>query len=253
MKVLKIKKLSKGRYKLTFDNGSNMTLYEEVIIKNLLLVGKETDLEAQSNIASDNYRALVYHQALQYIERRRRSKAEINEYLLKKEFDEVLIDETINRLEKEGYINDKEFAKAYINDKLHLSNDGINKIRRNLANYKVSESIVEQALHDIDMHDLNDKLDKLIIRQIRLNTKYTGNMLKNKILNYLINLGYDSDIILEKLGTHQFKNNSNIQREYQKLYNKYSKKYVGYKLDMTIKQHLFQKGYDAQEIESVIK
>lgn len=253
MKILKIKKLSKGRYKLTFDDGSDMTLYEEVVVKNLLLVGKEIDLEAQKVITNENHQASSYHQALQYIEKRRRSKVEMNEYLLKKGFDEALIEATINRLEKEGYINDKEFAKAYINDKLHLSNDGINKIRRNLANYKVSESVIEQALHDSDTHDLNDKLDKLIARQIRLNTKYSGNILKNKILNYLINLGYDSDTILEKLNTHQLKNNTNIQKEYQKLYSKYSKKYEGYKLDMTIKQHLFQKGYDAQEIESVVK
>ena len=40
-------------------------------------------------------------------------------------------------------------------------------------------------------------------------------------------------------------------KEIQKLYKKYANKYTGYKLDMTIKQKLYQKGYSQEDIESI--
>lgn len=157
------------------------------------------------------------------------------------------------RLEKEGYINDELFAKAYVNDRLNLSNDGINKIRRGLTNYKINEDIINKVLDSIDINNFDDKIDKLIKKQINLNTKYTGNILKKRILNYLVNLGYDSDMIIDKLDNYEFKYNGDVQKEYQKLYQKYSKKYTGYKLDMYIKQKLYLMGYDSTDIDNVIK
>ena len=41
MKILKFKKQSKDKYKLYLDNNSDITLYEDVIIKNNLLITKE--------------------------------------------------------------------------------------------------------------------------------------------------------------------------------------------------------------------
>jgi SOS response regulatory protein OraA/RecX len=59
--------------------------------------------------------------------------------------------------------------------------------------------------------------------------------------------------VLEKLNCYNFKGKGNINKDYQQLYKKYTKKYSGYKLDMTIKQHLYQKGYDSSDIEAIIK
>lgn len=253
MKVLKMKKMSKGRYKITLSNGGSLILYEDVIIKNIVLTGKEIDDELLENISHDNYMATPYYQAVQYIGVRMRAKEELRQYLSKKEYEDNLISETIEKLEKEGYIDDAAFARAYISDRLSLSTDGVNKIRRALSNYKIREEIIEQSLANIDQAEISDKLDKLIAKQIKLSTKYTGNILKNRISNYLINLGYDSSLVLEKLNHETFKGNNNIEKEYQKLYKKYANKYSGYKLDMTIKQHLFQKGYDESQIASLIK
>ena len=41
MKILKFKKVSKNKYKIFLDNDSNITLYEDVIINNNLLIKKE--------------------------------------------------------------------------------------------------------------------------------------------------------------------------------------------------------------------
>jgi regulatory protein len=132
-----------------------------------------------------------------------------------------------------------------------MSNDGIGKIRKNLSNFNISEDIIGKVLSKVDLSMQNEKLDKLIDKQIRLNKKYTGNVLKSKILNYLINLGYEYDIVVNKLENIDLDSKSDIQKEYQKLYKKYSNKYSGYKLDMTIKQKLYQKGYEETSINAL--
>lgn len=245
--------MSKGKYKIMLDNGNDLTLYEKIIINNVLLTGKEIDKELEQKIIEDNYKVTPYYQALQYINVRMRSREEIENYLLKKGHDEALVNKTLEHLEKEGYINDKAFAMAYTSDKLNLSNDGINKIKKALNNYNISTEIIDQTLSKVDNQEISDRLDKLIAKQLKVKTKYTGNMLKNKILNHLVNLGYDSNKVLEKLNCYNFKGKGNINKDYQQLYKKYTKKYSGYKLDMTIKQHLYQKGYDSSDIEAIIK
>jgi regulatory protein len=251
MKITKIKKISGGRYKLTLDDSKELVLYEDVIVKNILLLGKEIDSKLLNEINGDNLKSTIYNQALNYIDIRRRSREEIYNYLVKKNYDIDEIDRAIKRLEEENYINDYDFTVAYVNDKLNMSNDGINKIKKSLSNFKIEENIIDQVLSKIDLSSQDDKISKLIDKQTRLNNKYTGNMLKGKILNYLINLGYDRDIVLEKLESIDFNNKKDIQKEYQKLYKKYSNKYSGYKLDMTIKQKLYQKGYSEIDLDTL--
>jgi regulatory protein len=249
MKITKMKKIPGGRYKLTLDDNKALTLYEDVIVKNILLLGKDIDSKLLNNINEDNMKSTIYNQALNYIDIRRRGREEIYNYLAKKNYDITEIDRVIKRLEEENYINDYDFTVAYINDKLNMSNDGINKIRRSLSDFKIEESVINEVLSKMDLSSQDDKIDRLINKQKRLNSKYTGNVLKSKILNYLINLGYDRDSILDKLENASFDNKKDIQKEYQKLYKKYSNKYSGYKLDMTIKQKLYQKGYSEVDLD----
>lgn len=86
MKIVKLKKMTNGRYKLTMDNDSSMILYEEIILKNNLFPGKEIDIEKQQALFDENYKVTPYHQALQYLNIRIRSREEIKSYLLKKNF-----------------------------------------------------------------------------------------------------------------------------------------------------------------------
>lgn len=251
MKIIKIKKMPKARYKITFDDGSDLIVYEEIIINHVLLTGKNVDDNLKRKIISDNDQALPYHQAINYINTKLRSREEIIAYLLKKGNKEDYVRKAITRLEDEGYINDEVFAKSFVNDKIHLSNDGIYKIRKGLERYKVDSDIIDKVISNVNDEASNSRIDKLISKQLRLNTKYTGKVLKNNIFNYLMNLGYDKDIILEKLEDYDFENNINIENEYNRLYRKYVKKYGGNKLDLVIRHHLFQRGYDVTDIENI--
>ena len=251
MKIIKYKKVGSNKYKIYFDD-SSIILYEDVILKHNLLLKKEVDSELLVEINKDNYKASIYDIALKYIGIRMRSKKELKEYLIKKKFDSKDIDELIEKLEYQGHLNDDYFCKCYINDKINLTNNGIDKIKNDLIKLGIEESVVDEKLSNVDKSILNEKLNKIITKELRVNSKLPIGKLKQKIINRCINLGYNLSSINEILDTISIESNSDISNDYNKLYKKYSSKYDEYKLKNVLKSKLYQKGYEIDEINKVI-
>ena len=180
-----------------------------------------------------------------------RSRKEIENFLKKKEYNNNLINEIITRLGTLDLINDEKYIKAYILDKINLTNDGPYKIKQNLLNEKMDESLVEKYISEIDKEELSIKLERLIDKKIPTIKNCSGNVLKYKIVNYFINLGYDKYMIEEILDNKNLNTNDG-EKEYKKLYNKYARKYSGYELESIIRQKLYQKGFDLNEIKKNI-
>ena len=67
--------------------------------------------------------------------------------------------------------------------------------------------------------------------------------MKQKLLNDLINKGYYREDIISILNNINIDDEKIKYLEYQKLYNKLSKKYSGSELSYKIKQKLYQKGF----------
>lgn len=251
MKISKFKKTSNGKYKIYLDNNETVVLYEDVIINNNLLIKKDIDTGLLEKLIIENNNVNVYSTAINYISIRMRSEKEVYDYLEKKQIDNQLIKDTINKLSKLGYINDYLFAKSYVNDKINLSNDGPLKIKKSLMALGVEENIIEQILNSMDKEEMNIKLEKLIGKKLKT-TKGSLNMVKLKIINYFYNLGYDKKDILSILENIEIDTNiTELEKEYSKLYNKYSKKYDSSKLKAFIEQKLYAKGYTREDISKI--
>ena len=78
-------------------------------------------------------------------------------------------------------------------------------------------------------------------------------MLKQKIVVDMINLGYKKNMIIDIINENIDNNNSVIQNEYKKLFNKLSKKYDDEELNRMIKNKLIQKGFSLEEINKIEK
>lgn len=251
MKIIKYKKIGSNKYKIYFDD-DNIVLYEDVILKHNLLLKKEIDNDLLIEINKDNYKASIYDTSLKYIGIRMRSKKELKEYLIKKKFDNKDIDECISKLEYQGHLNDEYFCKCYINDKINLTNNGLDKIKNDLIKLGIEECIIDEKISNIDKNILNDKLIKIIDKELRVNAKLPIGKLKSKVINRCINLGYKLNDINDILDSINIKSNSNIENDYNKLYKKYSTKYDEYKLKSILKSKLYQKGYEMDDINKIV-
>ena len=248
MKINKIKKNGK-KYKIILDNGLEIKTFDDVIINNNLLYNKIIDDELLDKINKENEYYDVYNKVLNLISKRIRSEKEISEFLDKYNVDKNKI---IDKLKSINLINDKNFAKAFISDRINLSNDGIDKIKTDLLKHNIDINLIMEEIAKIDDDLIDKKIEKLIIKKTK-NSNYSGFKLKYKVVNELINLGYDKSKIVEIYDNLNIKNDDVIINEYNKLYNKLSKKYQDKELEYKINMKLYNKGFTKEEIENIQK
>lgn len=252
MKIQKIKKLKSGKYKLELEDGTSIQLYDEVILNHNLLFHKGIDSELFSQIDKENSYYYNYYKVLKYVLYKMRSRYEIEEYMTKQDISIENQNKILEKLEKNNLLNDSLFIKSFISDKVHLSNDGPNKIKNELLKYKMEESEIEEILQEYDDKIFEEKLEKLIQKKMACNKTKSIFAMKQKLLNYLINLGYDYDLIIQKLDHMKGDNNLIIKKEYDRLFRKLCKKYEGEELKYQIKNRLYQKGFSSDDINQII-
>ena len=251
MRVERIKKTKDGKYTVTID-GKLMTTYDDVILKNKILYQKEIDEKTYTQIGIDSIYYDNYHKALNYILRKLRSTLEVRTYLEDLDTSDIDIEKIIDRLKEIGFINDVNYAKAYISDSIYLRNDGPHKIKSYLLSQEIDEDVIDEELSKLDREVIYDKLEKLIIKKLRVDKKNSAYQLRQKIVIDMVNLGYSKDMILEILENYHIDDGDKLAKEYDKLYAKYSKKLKGYDLDKKIREKLYRKGIDIHDIENYI-
>ncbi len=247
MKIIKFKKIGKNKYQVFFDN-DEIVLFEDVILKYNLLSIKDLSLDLLNKILEDNTFYEIYNYALYYIDIKMRNEKELTEYLKKKNYDENIIDKVIIRLRKEGYLDDKKYVRAYINDKVNLSLYGPFKIKNELLKLNLDENTIEEYLNTISDEIWLDKINKIIEKKVRLNKKLSGNYLKQKISEDLYYLGYDKDLYLDLIESLDIEDNNTLEFEYKKVYKKYKDKYKNEKLKRMTITYLVKKGFRYDDI-----
>ena len=245
MLVTKYEKTKNNKYKVYLDNGDTITLYEDVILNNNLLLNK--NIEDLSSLLESNKEYEAYDKSIRYISIKMRSKKEISTYLSKL-YDKALVNRTIDKLVQNGLINDSKYINAYYLDKINLSNDGPNKIKDNLLKQGIDKELIEKNI-TVDNTVIFEKLNHLIDKRIKSSKGYSGNILKQRLITYFINQGYEYDMINEIINTKNLTNIEEGIKEYNKLYNKYKDKYDDYKLEAFIRSKLYSKGFDLDEIK----
>ena len=252
MQIKTIKKQGNGFYKIVGD--TSIVLADEVIIKYNILYKKEIDDSLLTELTKENFKYDILNKTIKYISTKMRSKKEINKYLLRYELSDNDKKFILDKLNDMNLINDSSFASAYVYDRMNLYHDGPNKIKKDLLSHKIDLSIIEEELSKINNNDIYAKLERQIIKKINHNTKYNKTELKRKIEHEFINLGYDLYMIDEIFDNNFVSINEDelIEKDYKKLYSKYSTKYEINKLITVIKQKLYQKGYSIEDINNIV-
>lgn len=252
MEIIKFKKVSNNKYKIYFADGSEVLLFEDVIIKNNLLYKKNLDNKEVEKLINQNNEFEAYYSAIKYINIRMRSKMELKNYLIKKKVPEKLACKIIDKLSKEGYLNDLLFTKAFISDQMNLSPNGPLRIKKELLTRGIEEGLSSSEISKIDDDVIREKLSKLLKKQLRIKTG-ASNLIKLKLLNYFVNLGYEKDMVLDGLSKACIKtDDKKLKKDYDKLYNKYKNKYDKNKLNYVLSNKLYLKGYTKEEVKQII-
>lgn len=252
MKILKYKKSKNNEYKIITDK-EEYVLYDDIIIKYELLLKKEIEDKEFDAIVKENNMLKAYYTGLKLISARLRTKKELSILLRKKEYSENDISYALEKLDKEGYFNNKVYIEAYIHDALGLYLKGEAKIKDELINLGFKESEIEAYLNNIDKNIYREKINKYVEKKLKSNKK-SAIEFKRKITQDLINKGfYKEDIMLVLDNIKISDNKDEVKKLAQKIYNKYSKKYDLFTTEVKIKNYLYSKGYTNINIDELLE
>lgn len=243
MKIIKYKKKRNGQYELQFDSGKELTLYEDVILKHELLLKREVTEGDLDTILLSNQECDVYYVALKSLNSRFKSEKELRIFLDKKEYPMEFIEKAIQKLLHQGYLDDRSFSKAYINNQMITTSKGPKKIEKELLDKGVLREIILEELVVFTKEEQLIRIKKIANRLIKSNRSRGGIVLRKKIVQDLQIMGYSSSVIDEVMQQLSFGDTKSIaEKEKEKLYRRLSRKYSGKELEFKIKEKLYQKG-----------
>jgi len=132
---------------------------------------------------------------------RKRSVFEMKNRLKRKEFENSVVDEVIKELFEYKYLNDAEFAEAYINDRINFNPRGSFLVKKELKEKGVAENIINQKTKELFPEEKEMELAKKAAeKKIKtLNKDLEKNKIYQKVGSYLQAKGYASWIIREVL------------------------------------------------------
>ena len=103
----------------------------------------------------------------------------------------------INQLQKEGFLNEERFAKAFAGGKFRLNKWGRQKIGFELKIRGIPELLIEEGLYEIDDEAYRNVLKELIFRKYNELKQEKNLNIREKIINFAFGKGYEMNLILE--------------------------------------------------------
>ncbi|OFX68647.1 MAG: hypothetical protein A2X12_04800 [Bacteroidetes bacterium GWE2_29_8] len=112
-------------------------------------------------------------------------------------YDSNTLEQIINHLKEEGFVDNKRFARAFCIDKFRFNKWGRIKIVNMLKQYTLESDIINYGLSCIDESEYIETIRSIIEKYtLIIKQKETDNfVINNKVINYLLNKGFEYEIV----------------------------------------------------------
>ncbi len=195
MKITKIEpQQNENRVNIYLNNEFAFGTFKEIAYKYHLKEGMDLDKNFIENILKTEEQQKANNYALNLLKYRWRTEKEIRDKLIKKEYDEHTVEETILYLKKYDFLNDKRFAETYTREKVENKKLGSYRIKHELYNKGVSQEIIDEVLEDYsdDEYERALELGKKKIKSYKNDDKQA---IYRKLGGYLQRRGYSYDCV----------------------------------------------------------
>ena len=124
---------------------------------------------------------------------------EMRDKLKRWELDTAATDRIIARLQKERYIDDTRYARAFVKDKIRYNKWGRRKVEQALWQKRIADDIRQQVLGEIDENEYLDVLRPLLKQKRRTTKAENDYALNQKLVRFALGRGFTFDLIRQCL------------------------------------------------------
>lgn len=137
---------------------------------------------------------------LHYCKYQERCHSEVRNKLYELGLTTPEVERELATLIESGVLNEERFARAFARGRFRLKQWGREKIKQQLKLRKISDYCIKKAMTEIDGDDYLNTLNKLLSKKL-LELRGTRSLLmkKAKLYRYLVQKGYERDLINDLL------------------------------------------------------
>src|SRR5699024_7049981 len=128
---------------------------------------------------------------------RQRSASEIEQYLLKKEVEPKHIELVMDRLNNEKLLDDLEFAKTFVQERIRQEKKGPQIISNELCQQGISKEKIDKAISVMTFDEQYQIALESGQKRANRPKKESVQKQKDQIRTYLMRNGFDNDVISE--------------------------------------------------------
>jgi regulatory protein len=114
-----------------------------------LTEGQELSEEKVATLQTEDELEITYQKALHYLGYRSRSSSEVRQNLLKRGVSDDLVEKTITHLQQAGLVNDREFARAWIENRNTFQPRSKSALRFELHRKGLSDELAQPVLDEL--------------------------------------------------------------------------------------------------------
>ncbi|MFZ3301849.1 MAG: RecX family transcriptional regulator [Microgenomates group bacterium] len=182
------------RVNIYLDNSFGFGLDLENFMKLQLKVNQELTEEEKNEIIKKGELQKSFDKTLRFVMTRPRSFKEVKDYFKRKEIDNSLHQNILERLEKLELLDDQKFAKWWVEQRLEFKHKSKKDITFELRQKGVDTNIIKNVLDDSEIDELKIAKELIAKKEYRWK-RYEENERKQKITQYLAGKGFSWDII----------------------------------------------------------
>lgn len=182
------------RVNIYLDSKFSFGIDLENFMKLQLKVNQELTEEQKNEIIKKGELQKSFDKTLRFAMTRPRSLKEIKDYFRRKEIDVSLQQNILDRLIKFELLDDKKFAKWWVDQRLEFKHKSIKDISFELRQKGIDSNIIKNVLDDSEIDEL--KIARELISKSEYKwKKYDEKGKKQKKIQYLASKGFSWDII----------------------------------------------------------
>jgi regulatory protein len=189
-------KRAKDRYNLYIEEQYVFSIHEDVLIKYSLAKGTAIDEKELKAIVDAQDKQQAYLDAIRLLSFRLRSEHELKARLRQKNYELPTIEDTLDRLRREQYIDDSLFAEQLTQQRIHSAKKGRNWIKQELQQKGLKSEHITSAIGQIDEQMEYSNAYNLIYKKYGSSLKPDSDVqnIKRKAYALLQRRGYSSSV-----------------------------------------------------------
>ena len=197
-KIIKIKRSARysDRIIIILDDKSVFRIPEDVFVLNILHEGDEVTTKEIKSYGKKMRLQEARDSANRLLGFRMRSVFEMKRRLKEKDFDQEEIDHTIQNLINKNFLNDEEFGRAFVKEKVRNKKIGPRALKKEIYQHNLADELTESLIQEV-YDEFNPKAlieshltKKRIKRKTLINKKD-----KKRLTDFLIRKGFYWDSI----------------------------------------------------------